>query len=74
MSDRDVARDGRRAAIVIAGTGVLWLLALLAGGALGLSPRTLALFDILALVGFGYGLWCVVKVWRARRDQDNRGR
>ena len=67
MSDRDVARDGRRAAIVIAGTGVLWLLA-------RLSPRTLALFDILALVGFGYGLWCVVKVWRARRDQDNRGR
>ena len=72
MSEREnQSRKGRQAALVIAGTAVFWVLAILIGGQLGLSNRMLALFDMLALAGFIWALWMIFQIWRAR--QNNQG-
>ncbi len=59
---------GRLAALVIAGTAVLWVLMTTVGAWFGLSQRMLALFDMLAFVGFVWALWMVFQIWRARQD------
>ncbi len=72
MSKRnDQNRTGRQAALVIAGTAVIWVVAVLVGSQAGLSQRMLALFDMLALAGFVWALWLIFQIWRAR--QDNQG-
>ena len=63
----DQGRAGRRAAMFLAGVGVFWIIATWAGGALGLSNRTRALFDLIALAGFGWALWMTYGIWRARQ-------
>ncbi|MAU54048.1 MAG: hypothetical protein CMN17_17135 [Roseovarius sp.] len=68
--DGEIARLGRRAALVIAGTGALWVLATLIGAQLGLSQRMRALFDLMALGGFVYAFVLIYQLWRAR--QGNR--
>lgn len=70
QQDAELARKGRLAALVIAGTGVLWILATLIGAQLGLSQRALALFDLMALGGFVYAFVLIYQLWRAR--QGNR--
>jgi hypothetical protein len=70
QQDAELARKGRRAALVIAGTGVLWILATLIGAQLGLSQRARALFDLMALGGFVYAFVLIYQLWRAR--QGNR--
>ena len=72
MPDRDqqIARRGRFAALVIAGTGVFWVLATLIGGQLGLDNRTRALFDLMALAGFVWALVLIYQIWRARRSNQ----
>jgi len=62
------AKLGRQAAIVIAAAGVLWIAAEAIGGQQGWSNRTLALFNLVALAGFGAGLWLAFQAWRARQD------
>ncbi len=73
MSERDeqIARKGRFTAMVIAGTGVLWILASLIGGHLELTNRTRALFDMLALAGFIWAFVLIYQLWRLR--QENQG-
>lgn len=71
MKPADTNRMGRRAALVIAGTAVLWVGANFIGTKAGLDHRMLALFDLLALAGFVFALWMVYQIWRAR--QDNQG-
>ncbi len=66
-----MARKGRFTAMVIAGTAVLWVLATLIGGELGLSNRMRALFDLLALAGFIWALVLIYQIWRTR--QSNQG-
>lgn len=61
-------RKGRTAAIVIAASGVLWIATEAAGGAMGWSNRTLGLFNLVSLAGFGLGLWMAYQAWRARAD------
>ena len=63
--------QGRRVALVIAATAVLWVLATFIGGQMGISNRLLALADMLALAGFVWAIWMVYNIWRAR--QDNQG-
>lgn len=63
---------GRRAAIVIVATGLFWIVATWAGDALGLSNRVRALFDLIALAGFGFGLWMTYGVTRERRRGSDR--
>jgi threonine/homoserine/homoserine lactone efflux protein len=66
--DRQIAAAGRKAALVMAGTALFWILATFAGGQMGLSHRTQALFDLMALAGFGLALWMTYQVWRLRRN------
>ena len=61
---------GRRAALVLAGTGVFWVIAIFAGNALDLPMRWRGLFDLMALAGFVMGLWMTYQTWRARRDDE----
>ena len=60
-------QGGQRAALFLAGVGLFWVLATWAGGALGLPMRVRALFDLIALAGFGWALWMTFQVWRDRR-------
>ena len=63
---------GRRAALVIVATGLFWIVATWAGGALGLPNRWRALFDLIALAGFGFGLWMTYGVAKDRRRGSDR--
>ncbi len=69
-ADRRQAQAGRRAALVIAGTAILWVAATFIGSKLGLGQRTLALFDLMALGGFLWAVWMIYNIWRARRDNQ----
>lgn len=70
QQDTQIARKGRLAALVIAGTGALWVLATLIGAQLDLGQRARALFDLMALGGFVYAFVLIYQLWRAR--QGNR--
>jgi hypothetical protein len=72
MSDREdqTARKGRFTALLIAGTGVAWIMATLIGGELGLDNRTRALFDLMALAGFVWALVLIYQIWRARQSNQ----
>ncbi|MCR8546264.1 DUF5337 domain-containing protein [Salipiger sp. P9] len=72
MSDQDRhTRQGRIIALVIAGTGLAWIAATVAGETLGWSQRTRAFFDLAALAGFGTAIWMIYGLWRARqKDKD----
>ena len=62
-----LARKGRLAALVIAGTMVLWMGAQVMGGRLGLPERYVFLFDFAALAGLFWALAVTFQIWRARR-------
>ncbi|WP_226621192.1 DUF5337 domain-containing protein [Alloyangia pacifica] len=72
MSGQDQhSRQGRITALVIAGTGLAWIAATVAGELLGWSQRTRAFFDLAALAGFGTAIWMIYGLWRSRRkDKD----
>ena len=70
QQDAEIARKGRLAALVIAGTGVFWILATILGGYLTLDQRVRALFDLMALGGFVFALVLIYQLWRMR--QGNR--
>ncbi|MFA8440690.1 DUF5337 domain-containing protein [Yoonia sp.] len=65
------ARAGQRVALIVAGTGVFWVLAIMIGDQYGWSTRTRAIFDLAALAGFGFALWQTYQLWRVR--QNDRG-
>lgn len=65
--DTKQARQGRIIALVIAGVGVFWILATMIGAEYGWSQRTRALFDLLALAGFGVAIWMIYGLWRNRQ-------
>jgi hypothetical protein len=67
QQDAQIARKGRVAALVIAGTGVFWILATILGGYLALDQRVRALFDLMALGGFVFALVLIYQLWRMRR-------
>ncbi len=60
-----VARARRRAAVVLAGTGVFWILSIWLGPKLGLGPGVQVTLDLVALAGFGLGLWLTFRSGRA---------
>ncbi len=61
-------KAGQRIALIIAGTGVFWILATLLGAEYGWPNRLRALFDLMALAGFGFALWQTITLWRARQN------
>jgi threonine/homoserine/homoserine lactone efflux protein len=66
--DTELARKGRMAAMVIAGTALFWVLAMFLGSQLGLPHRTRALFDLMALAGFVWAVWMIYQIWRLRQS------
>jgi|GEM_PF-108419 len=71
--DAQTARQARIAALVIAGTVVLWLGAQALGGAFGWPARFAFLFDFAALAGLFWALFVTYHVWRKRRLTDADG-
>lgn len=69
MSDRNAtSKKGRRAGLVIAGTGVFWVLITLIGEKEGFSTQVRLIFDLVALCGFLFAFWLIFQIWR-----DSRG-
>ena len=64
---RDQGQQGRRLAILIAGVGLFWIIVTGIGTQYGWSQRTRALFDLIALAGFGAALWKLYGLWRNRQ-------
>jgi len=65
----DQGKAGRRLALVIAGTGIAWVLANMLGAHFGWSNRTRALFDLIALAGFAWAVFVAIGIWRSRQDK-----
>ena len=66
-----LAKQARLAAIIIAVTGVAWLLAVSFGGQLGLPVRFVFLIDLAALAAFFFALVLLFRVWRARQTMGD---
>lgn len=70
MNDHNgVSKKGRRAGLVIAGTGVFWVMITLIGDKEGFSLQTRLIFDLIALCGFVYAFWLIYQVWRDGRSK-----
>lgn len=63
-------RRGRVAALTIAGTAALWVLASFIGRQMEMSQRGLLLIDLLALVGFVLAFVMIWQIWRTRRKNE----
>ncbi|MEO0390779.1 MAG: DUF5337 domain-containing protein [Pseudomonadota bacterium] len=68
-----ITRRGRRMGLAISGIGVLWVLANIVGSDMGWSNRTRALFDLIALAGFGLAFVYAIWLWRARNNDEDKG-
>ena len=66
-------RLGRQAAIVIAASGVVWIAAEAIGAQQGWSNRTLGLFNLAALAGFGAGIWLAFQAWQLVQYASDSG-
>jgi len=66
--DPVLARKARVAAVVMAGTALLWLAAQALGGAMGWPVRFVFLFDFAALAGLFWALVVTYQIWRARQS------
>lgn len=62
-------KAGQRLALVIAGTGLAWILANLLGAHFGWPNRTRALFDLIALAGFAWAIFVAIGIWRQRQSK-----
>lgn len=65
--DKALARKGQIVGLVIAITMVLWLIANLAGPALGLPGRYALLFDFAALAALFWAMVVIYQMWQARQ-------
>ena len=73
MSETDnQARRGRVISLLIAGVAIGWIALTALGQALDLSQRTRALFDLLALAGFGMAIWMIYGLWRDRQTSGQK--
>ena len=62
------ARLRRRAGLVIAGTGLYWVLINLIGEKEGFGQGLRLIFDLVALAGFTVAFWLIYLSWRDGRD------
>lgn len=65
------ARQGRLAALVIAGAMILWMGAQLFGGRLGLDPSYAFLFDLAAIAALIWSLVVIARLWRRQKRAGN---
>ncbi len=68
-TERRLAREGRRAALIMAGAMLGWLGAQFLGGRLGWDVRLAFAFDLLAMAGLFWALWITFRVYRQRRAE-----
>lgn len=61
-------KAGQRVALIMAGTGVFWILATALGAEYQWPQRVRGIFDLAALAGFGFALFKTYHLWRARQD------
>jgi len=66
------AKQGRLAALVIAVTGVLWVIAGAAASHWHWPVRFRALMDLLALGGFLFALMVTFRIWRDRQKDEGK--
>ncbi|MFD1883866.1 DUF5337 domain-containing protein [Paracoccus pacificus] len=66
------ATDLRVPALVIAGTGVVWLVLGWIGAQQGWGLRTMALIDLAAIAGFIWALLVTFWIWQRRRAAPNK--
>lgn len=71
-TDEAIARQGRVAALVIAGSVGLWIAAQAAASSLGLTHRHLLLVDFATLAALFWALVNVYQMWRKRRATKDR--
>ncbi|MBY6202388.1 DUF5337 domain-containing protein [Maritalea mobilis] len=71
--DRRLARQGRRAALVIAATMLLWMGGQYIGGQMGWPLRYAFLMDLAAIAALVWALVVTYWVWKARRSDPDRG-
>lgn len=71
MGQADHNRRGRVIALLIAGIGLAWIAATALGAALDWSQRLRALFDLVALAGFGWAIYLIYGLWRDRREHKD---
>lgn len=70
MAQPDPAgRKGRRAALVIAGTGLGWVLFGMIAEKEGFSLSTRIIGDLVALAGFVFAFWLIFQMWQAGRKK-----
>ncbi|SFQ94730.1 DUF5337 domain-containing protein [Poseidonocella sedimentorum] len=63
-----LARQGRIAALVIAGGMLFWIIAQWLGPRLGLPGRFAVLIDLAVLAALFWALVVTFQIWRKRRD------
>jgi len=66
--DKALARKARVAAVVMAGTAVLWLGAQTLGAAMDWPVRFAFLFDFAAMAALFWALVVTYQIWRARQS------
>jgi len=66
------AKQGRMAALVIAVTGVLWIIGGAAASHWHWPVRFRALIDLLALGGFLFALMVTFRIWRDRQKDEGK--
>ena len=67
--ESDTGKQSRRAAIVIAGTMLGWMLLQQIGAQYNWPLKYTLLVDLFALAGFIWALIVVLQIWRARRAE-----
>ncbi|WRH64666.1 MAG: DUF5337 domain-containing protein [Fuscovulum sp.] len=65
--EKEIARQTRQVAFVLAGTMILWMGASFLGGRLGWETRFAFLFDLAAMAAFIWALVVTYRIWRKRQ-------
>jgi Zn-dependent protease with chaperone function len=69
--DRQIARQSRSVAIVLAVTMIGWMGAQWLGGEMGWDVRYAFLFDLAAMAAFFWALVVTYQIWRKRRNSGS---
>lgn len=68
--DKERARQGRLAAIVIAASALLSIGVNAGADAFGLSDRAVGLILLVAMAGFAFGLVIAIRIWLSGRKNE----
>lgn len=68
--DEAARQQGRRLALLIAGTALAYIGVQAVGVSLSWSTRTMGFFDLAALAVFGWALVSAFLIWRSRRNDS----